>query len=527
MAESTPSPPPTNPSPAAPAAAATSAGTNPSPGPAAKGAINAAAASASTVKPAPVELTGFRSALSHTGIPHSVLTWKPKLPSRNWLIFWTITASLSGAYYYDRRECNRIKEETIRMVEGRGREVLEGGSLGSTRRVTVWGAKWGGDEDTDRALRYFRKYVKPYLVAAAIDYDLPTSPLHGSITRQVHASILAQRRQALGLEPLPPLLSLPGVLSPEETRKKELEGGVVLVGRASLKEYFEGLRRGWTGGVDAWDWEKSIESKLETDGVFAEPKPETEVLDAAVETPGEAATPESTEFAAIPAPSPPSTKPPTGLGFLSRPTPSVTNSSSPSASASAGPQIPPHWHIPPNPLPAQPPLLLLPFENHIGFTQIPAMIASFFNERYRVREGADAALALINSEVRPISKDDLGFDKKTEGYYNKAALELPKRIGEARKDYYDALAPRINEARAYENGTREMTEEEKKSGKVVKLDELKEERKKKELRWMGNEEGWEIVKPEAEVAWNEGWENWLKVFELPGRQSVGSSTKVE
>ncbi|WVF66312.1 hypothetical protein IAT40_001052 [Kwoniella sp. CBS 6097] len=524
MADPTP-PPPTPATPAAPAAPTASASAStptPSPGPAAKGAINAASASAAKPKIAPpAELTGFRSALSHTGIPHSVLTWKPKLPSRNWLIFWTITASVSGAYYYDRRECNRIKEETIKQVEGRGQEVLEGGSLGSTRRITVWGAKWGGDEDTDRALRYFRKYVKPYLVAAAIDYDLPTSPLHGSITRQVHASILAQRRQALGLDPLPPILSLPGVLSPEETRRKELEGGVVLVGRASLKEYFEGLRRGWTGGVDAWDWEKSVEAKLESDGVFDEPKVETEsaVLDTAVETIAEAVTPEGQEPASGPASSSStSAKPSTGLGFLSRPAAPTSTPINPS-STSAGPQIPAHWHVPPNPLPAQPPLLFLPFENHIGFTQIPAMISSFFNERYRVQEGADAALALINSEVRPISKDDLEFDKKTEGYYNKAAMELPKRIGEARKDYYDALAPRITEARAYEMGTREMTDEEKKSGKVVKLDELKEERKKKELRWMGNEEGWEIVKPEAQVSWNEGWENWLKVFELPGKKS--------
>lgn len=28
------------------------------------------------------------------------------------------------------------------------------------RRVTVYGAKWPGDEDFDQGLRYFRKYVK-------------------------------------------------------------------------------------------------------------------------------------------------------------------------------------------------------------------------------------------------------------------------------------------------------------------------------------------------------------------------------
>ena len=28
------------------------------------------------------------------------------------------------------------------------------------RKVTVYGAKWPDDEDSDRAIKYFRKYVK-------------------------------------------------------------------------------------------------------------------------------------------------------------------------------------------------------------------------------------------------------------------------------------------------------------------------------------------------------------------------------
>ncbi|WVW81661.1 hypothetical protein I302_103656 [Kwoniella bestiolae CBS 10118] len=461
-------------------------------------------------KPKPVELTGFRSALSHTGIPHSVLTWKPKLPSRNWLIFWTIAASITGTYYYDRSECKRIKADTIRQVEDKSREILEGGSLGLNRRVTVYGAKWPGDEDTDRALRYFRKYVKPYLVAAAIDYDLPTSPLQGSITRQIRAKILTQRRQALGLEPPTPQLSLPGVLSPEEYQRRELEGGIVLVGRASLKEYMEGLRRGWMGRVDAWKWEDEIEGKLRDDGVFDEPKlSQPEVAEVPVDT-----TASDLPVKTSPAP----VKPTTGLGFLSRPQPQAVPVSS-GQPQQATYQIPEQYHLPPNPLPPHPPILLLPFVNHIGFSQIPHMITSFFTERYRVKEGSEAALALINNSIRPFNPSgsgDLEFDVASEEYYNSDSKKLPEKIEEARKDYYEALKPRIEEARKYELGERELTDEENKSGKVVKLDELKAERKKKELRWMGNAEGWEIVRPESGVAWDERFgEGWLRVFELP------------
>lgn len=117
-------------------------------------------------KPVPAELTGFRSALAHTGIPHGVLLWKPRLPSRNWLIFWSVSLSLSYAYYYDRSECKRIKQEVVERVEKYGREPMPGGSLGEPRRVVVWAGRWGGDDDADRAGRYFRKYVKVSFVMA-------------------------------------------------------------------------------------------------------------------------------------------------------------------------------------------------------------------------------------------------------------------------------------------------------------------------------------------------------------------------
>ncbi|WWC85683.1 uncharacterized protein L201_000549 [Kwoniella dendrophila CBS 6074] len=471
----------------------------------------ASSATATSIKTSskPVELTGFRSALSHTGIPHSVLTWKPKLPSRNWLIFWTLLTTISGTYYYDRLECDKIKKQTIDKVKNQSKEILPGGSLGLNRKVTVYGAKWPGDEDTDRALRYFRKYVKPYLVASAIDYDLPTSPLHGSITRTIHAKILSQRRQALGLEPIEPQLSLPGVLSPEEYKQKQLEGGIILVGRASLKEYLKGLKRGYLGNVNEWKWENEIEKSLENDGIFDEP---------ILSTPEQLEQPPLNEESNELPPSPPApVKPSTGLGFLSRPQqPQIQQSTSSSSSSSTAYQIPERYHIPPTVLPPQPPILLLPFVNHIGFKQIPNMILDFFTERYKVKEGSEAALALINNSIRSFdSSKDLNFDIESENYYNKDSYELPTKIEQARKDYYENLKIKIDESRKYDNGEREMTSEEIKSGKVISIQELKDERKKKELRWKGNEEGWNIIKPDTPIEWDDKFNNWLNVFELP------------
>jgi import inner membrane translocase subunit TIM54 len=88
------------------------------------------------------------------------LLWKPRLPSRNWTIFWTISGTLFYLYYDDRRKCKIIKEETLKKVEHLGREVLPGGSLGEVRKIKVYGARCPEDGDDDRALRYFRKYMK-------------------------------------------------------------------------------------------------------------------------------------------------------------------------------------------------------------------------------------------------------------------------------------------------------------------------------------------------------------------------------
>lgn len=97
--------------------------------------------------------------MEHTGLPRGVLTWKPRLPSRNWLIFWSVVGSVSYLYYDDRRKCRLIKADYISRVERMGQEPMVN-ALAMPRKVTVWAAKWPEDDDADRGARYFRKYVK-------------------------------------------------------------------------------------------------------------------------------------------------------------------------------------------------------------------------------------------------------------------------------------------------------------------------------------------------------------------------------
>ena len=308
-----------------------------------------------------------------------------------------------------------------------------------------------------------------------------SAPLHGSVTRQIHASVLKKRRQALGLEPTPMTLDLPGTLDPKAKEERELQGGIVLVGRASLKEYLEGLRRGWTGGVGGWEWEKEVEGKLEGDGVFDNPKSDFLPDEEATTTP-------PASHASSSPPPPPSASPlPSGLSFLSRPPPppSLANPLSHSRSPE---EIPSHFHAPPLPLPPQPPIFLLPFTNHVGFKQFPYIIYDFFTEHHRVRSGAQAALALLEGNTRPFTDRDKGFGEESETWYTKSFAQLPERMAIARRDYYSALEPRLESARALANGERELSEAEKKSTRspVTEVD-LRLERRNRELRWLGND----------------------------------------
>jgi import inner membrane translocase subunit TIM54 len=177
------------------------------------------------------------------------------------------------------------------------------------------------------------------------------------------------------------------------------------------------------------------------------------------------------------------------------------------------------------------------------------MIYDYFTERYRVREGAELAWALIQGETRPFvgpsqsgadailadaastastsdtltggkssgTTSDLDFDRPAEAWYQKDFSSLPSRFTKAREDYYAELANRLESIRALAAGERELTKEEAKSTKPLPTeDDLQKERLKKELRWKGMEEGWGIVKQDKEAVWDPMFEGWLRVFKKEG-----------
>ncbi|CAE6389483.1 unnamed protein product [Rhizoctonia solani] len=485
--------------------------------------------------------SGAASALRYTGIPPSWFQKRPKLPSRNWLIFWGALGSVTSLYIYDRRAAKRIKDEYSEKVRWRSEEKLN--PLDLPRKVRVYACRWPGDDDHNRSMKYFRKYVKPILVAAAVDFELVNGNRHGGLARSIADKIKSRRREAL--PPDHPLrkdiqtsnIPLPSVGSSQQRQEREIQGGTLIVGRHTLKEYLHGLRLGWSEALNAVDREELLALKLASDGVLDEPDvSDSKDLIADEESP----------------------KPRTGVGRTSLPGSPLfshvlaqpathhaqkLSESQPTPQPSESPMIP--QEIPP-----QPPLLLLSFKNLIGFRYIPHMIVDFFNERKRAKEGAEAAYTLIEGHTRDFvppehearpndlsaewfateleglekladslprlgsQSGDLDFDIKHERYIPRSYDKTPKEIAEARKRYYEALPGKLVVARSLARGEREPTKEEREHPPPTEV-EITSERFKKELKWQEDLDGWRLLRAGSGVDWDSRFTGALRVYRPP------------
>ena len=364
---------------------------------------------------------------------------------------------------------------------------------------------------------------------------------HGDLARRIADDIKRRRRQELGLDQ--PAVALPHD-SPEEKRRRELEGGIVLVGRPTFKEFMTGLKKGWTEPPEIVDREEALSRELENDGKFDEPEPETDIALDGPELDGE--------------PIPTASRLPPSKSFSAFTPPHLRAQAAPSAKPADPSTIPESMNTPPASIPPMPPILLVHFVDHIGFSQIPHMIWEFFNQRHKARAGAEAAYRLIMGPTRPLnvppaeqferiaqeaearsepdpsqphlsepSLADLDFDKDVEPYYKKSFVrDFAPEIAKAREEYYAKLPARLETARALARGTREPTKEEVNYPPPTEV-ELRAERMKKELRWRADEEGWEIIRPCKPVAWDERFRDVLKVFMDPPTESADAHSKEE
>ncbi len=152
----------------------------------------------------------------------------------------------------------------------------------------------------------------------------------------------------------------------EQLRQQELNGGIVIVGRPTWKEFMTGLKNGWTDPLDIVDHDEELSKELEADGRFDEPDEPMEGASAS---------------------------------------PAQMHNSQFYASLQAKPSLPPSFPAPvvdvPATIPALPPILLVSFVDYVGIKLVPHMIWDWMNRRHHVRAGAEAGYRLVMAHTRP------------------------------------------------------------------------------------------------------------------------------
>ncbi|GAA5999341.1 Tim22-complex subunit TIM54 [Rhodotorula paludigena] len=503
----------------------------------------------------------------YLGIPQFVLDWRPSRPGPKMSAFLAVSLSLTGLYVYDRRETKRIQQEYIDKVRWMSEQPLD--AADRARRVKILGARVPEDGELERGAKWFKRYMRPILVASGTDYILKVGTNPGGLGRTLVHDIRARRvtEAAQGSEAGQVLLSntaegnVNAVLAERdlEEAKGEQDGAIVLLGRGALKEYLWALRKGWGETIDLRE-----EGKLEGLGLGANERRkdgrwerEEELMLRELEKEDDAkgggpfdekAAPEGLESvggdesAASPLPSQP-------VSFLSySPYRPVTPQSTPAApSIPAAPEPP--LLLPPSDPPAQPPLLLVPFTYPFGIRTWLPKLAHFWNHREDARIGGEYALALVLSQSRPLEPPtarepdsgaprgildddfvgsirrgeqhestmsdgeatgsrDLDFLASTDErpeHFKKAYRMLPKGHEYHRRTYYNDELPPKLQT------ARELARGEREPTKTEvnyppKIEsELRKERIDKELRWRRELEGWAVQRAGSGVAWRDEW----------------------
>ncbi|KAI9768372.1 MAG: mitochondrial import inner membrane translocase subunit tim54 [Geoglossum simile] len=297
------------------------------------------------------------------GIPNMKL----KLPSRNWLIFLSLTGSFTTAVLYDRHAKKKIQQKWCNLVSHLADEALDTAAM--PRKVTIFLSAPPGD-GLSPAREHFREYVKPLLVAAAIDWDVIEGRKEGDVQRGLAEKLRWTRRRSGEGDR--------GVVENDEKERQraalaeyrrtrgipdiqEFNGmrGDIILGRHTWKEYVRGLHEGWLGPVDP----------------TLPPPPESAPLD-----------PVTTEFAQ----SGTTTQEPqidepessTVTSPLDPPSPLESPKPNPDTLHFISPSQYPDSPTPPSIPPSFSPSTPIPFPHVLGFLNTPTRLYRFLTRRY-------------------------------------------------------------------------------------------------------------------------------------------------
>ncbi|CAO3667910.1 unnamed protein product [Rhizopus stolonifer] len=187
-----------------------------------------------------------------------------KAPSKGTLIFSGIAGALSGTIYTSNNATELRKNLTQRVQHLADRPC---GVHEMPRKVLVYISAPPGD-GLEKSRNWFREYVKPILVAGAVDYEVKEAVEPGQIESSVIEELVKQRRVGESIEneeSVQPKVTNPfinmGGAKQLPSSKSEIDG-ILAVGRNAYREVLSGLSKGCEASLVEKP-EKAEETKLE------------------------------------------------------------------------------------------------------------------------------------------------------------------------------------------------------------------------------------------------------------------------
>jgi import inner membrane translocase subunit TIM54 len=300
------------------------------------------------------------------------------------MIFLSITGSWTAAVMYDRRQKRRIQKKWATVVEHIAHEPLDVHQL--PRKLTVYLSAPPMDGIVS-ARDHFHEYVKPILVAAAMDWDAVEGRREGDVRAGLAERIrrLRKRRGEATAEPIESGLAeeLEGLRQRAGVSEWPGPGGDIIIGRHTWKEYVRGLHEGWLGPLDA------------------PPAPDS-LLEAATTLPvADDASPTAT---ADPSKSEDAEKPKEEEKKPKKKQPPPFISTAEYQNATLSPNCPQ----------ALGPSAIIPFPHLLGFFNFPIRMYRFLNQRKVAEAAGRETAAAVLGAYRPFESAGEGMDEQSE-----------------------------------------------------------------------------------------------------------------
>lgn len=341
---------------------------------------------------------------------------------------------------YDRYQKKTIQRKWCRVVSYIAREPLDTNAM--PRKITVFLAAPPGD-GLSASREHFTEYVKPILVAGALDWDVVEGRREGDVRAGLAERVRMLRKRAGEVE------KMPGSTAEEEDVVDEIrqKGGVhewsgvkgdIVIGRHTWKEYIRGLHEGWLGSLD-----EPSESSHNHHQSSTQESSETHkdvLINDDQSLSHDSSSSSSSPPSSSASPDPPSPLPPEPTTKPSKsPTPTPFISTTSYASASLPPSIPDAFE-PTTPLP-QPHIL--------GFLNTPIRIYRFLNRRHLAdRIGREAAAVVLATSTRPYrlpstSSSNNHDPAKQQGEEEEEGGEIPAVLLAEEKDWHKSISKRV------------------------------------------------------------------------------------